>query len=382
MDTELLIAQGNTHRERHQPSLALACYAQAFAQDYTSAGAFNNYGNVLREMGFPDRAELFLKHAICLDPSNEIARFNLAVCYLLQGNYEQGWPAYEDRWSFEHLKGALPNLPQPRWTGQDLRDRTILVLGEQGLGDTIQFVRFVKNLTDTGAQVVLVVQPQMVSLFQQNNPQFTVLGNGSAPPNFDYWTPIMSIPGILKYNSDQLATSLCYISANKDLTVEWQRRLGSKKKLRIGISWAGRRDTWIHQHKSVPFGLIAEMIRNNPQYDWINLQIDATEEESTELESAGTLMYPGTITCMADTAALISCLDVVVSVDTAVSHLSAAMGRPTWIMLNQYGVDWRWLLNRVDTPWYPTARLFRQPTMGNWGPVLTKISHHLNLFKI
>jgi hypothetical protein len=132
----------------------------------------------------------------------------------------------------------------------------------------------------------------------------------------------------------------------------------------------------------VPFGQIANLIQSCPQYEWINLQIDADEKESKILADLGCTMYPGTITCMADSAALIACMDVVVSVDTAVSHLAAAMGRPTWIMLNHYGVDWRWLLNRSTSPWYPTARLFRQPTIGNWGPVITQIARHLDLFKI
>ena len=377
MDTEFLIAQGNTHRERHQPELALACYAQAFTQDYNSASAFNNYGNVIREMGYPNRAQVFLENAIRIDPTNETARFNLAVCLLLQGDYQQGWPAYEDRWTFEHLKGALPNLPQPRWIGQDLTDKTILVIGEQGLGDTIQFARFASTLRQMGAQVVLAVDATLVSLFGPGTVAF-----GDSLPNFDYWTPIMSIPGILKLTIDQLASPLSYIQADAASIAEWQKRLGPRRQLRVGFSWAGRRDTWIHQHKSIPFGQIVNLIKSNPNYQWINLQIDATKEESQILEKMGLATYPGTISCMADSAALIACIDVVISVDTAVSHLSAALGKPTWIMLNQYGVDWRWLLNRADSPWYPTVRLFRQPTLGNWGPVVTQISKHLNLFKI
>lgn len=377
MDIELLLAQGNTHRERHQPDLALACYAQAFVQDYNSAGAFNNYGNVLREMGFPDRAQPFLEHAIRIDPSNETAKFNLAVCLLLQGNYHQGWPAYEDRWTFEHLKDALPQLPQPRWTGQDLSGKTILVIGEQGLGDTIQFSRFTSTLKEMGARVVLVVDATMVSLFGPGTVAF-----GDALPNFDYWTPIMSIPGVLELTVDRLASPISYIQIDSGPIAEWQKRLGPRRRLRVGFSWAGRRDTWIHQHKSVPFGQIVNLIKSNPNYQWINLQIDASEEESQVLDQLGCATYPGTIHSMADSAALISCMDVVVSVDTAVSHLAAALGRPTWIMLNQYGTDWRWLLNRSDSPWYPTVRLFRQPTIGNWGPVVTQISKHLNLFKI
>ena len=377
METELLIAQGNTHRERHQPDLALACYAQAFVQDYTSASAFNNYGNVLREMGFPERAQPFLEHAIRIDPSNETARFNLAVCLLLQGNYQQGWPAYEDRWTFEHLKDALPRLPQPRWTGQDLTNKTILVVGEQGLGDTIQFSRFTSTLKQMGAQVVLVVDATMVSLFGPDTVAF-----GDVLPNFDYWTPVMSIPGVLGLTLENLASPLSYIRTDAGSISEWQKRLGLRHRLRVGFSWAGRRDTWIHQHKSLPFGQIVNLIKSNPNCQWINLQIDATEEESQLLDQLGCTTYPGTIHNMADSAALISCMDVVVSVDTAVSHLAAAMGRPTWIMLNHYGTDWRWLLNRADSPWYPTVRLFRQPSIGNWGPVVTQISKHLNLFKI
>jgi tetratricopeptide (TPR) repeat protein len=381
METELLIAQGNTHRERHQPDLALACYAQAFVQDYTSASAFNNYGNVLREMGFPDRAQPFLDHAIRINPLNETARFNLAVCLLLQGNYTQGWPAYEDRWTFEHLKGALPQLPQPRWTGQDLSSKTVLVIGEQGLGDTIQFLRFTRNLQQLGAKIILVVDPVVVSLYN-NIANVQVISFGEELPEYDYWITIMSIPGILNITLDTLDSPLSYITLKQAAVSNWQKILGPRRRLRVGFSWAGRRDTWIHQHKSVPFGQIVELVKSNPEYEWVNLQIDANPEESQVLENLGCKTYPGTITCLADSAALISCTDVVVSVDTVVSHLAGALGKPTWIMLNHYGVDWRWLLNRADSPWYPSVRLFRQPQMGNWGPVMSQITRHLSLFKI
>jgi len=381
METEQLIAQGNTHRQRHQPDLALACYAQAFVQDYTSASAFNNYGNVMREMGFPDRAQPFLEHAIRIDPKNETARFNLAVCYLLQGNYKSGWLAYEDRWRFEHLKGALPQLPQPRWTGEDLTNKTVLVIGEQGLGDTIQFARFCDTLIAQGARVVLVVDAGLVSLFGPS-PGLQVQAFDTELPSYDLWIPIMSIPEQLGITVENLKSPLTYLTIDPAALTAWQQRLGARRRLRVGVSWSGRKDTWIHQHKSVPFGQIVNMIQACPQYQWVNLQIDCDAAESQVLQDLGVSTYPGTISCMADSAALISCLDVVISVDTVVSHLAAALGRPTWILLNQYGVDWRWLLNRADTPWYPTARLFRQPTMGNWGPAITQIMRHLNLFKI
>ena len=382
MDTELLIATGNTYREQRQPELALSYYAQAMMQDSQSVSALNNYGNVIREIGYPDRAIPFLKRAIELDPGHETARFNLAVSLLLQGNYKDGWAAYEDRWNFEHLRGALPVLPRPRWTGQDLTGKTILVIGEQGIGDTVQFSRFAVNLQQLGAQVVFAVSDNMISLFGSNDIIKQTVGFGNNLPDFDFWTPAMSIPGFLGITLDNLSSPLSYINPNQTTVSQWAARLGIKKRLRIGFSWTGRRDTWINQHKSVPFELIADMIKKNPNYDWINLQVDATESENQMLESIGCATYPGTISCMSDTAGLIACMDVVVSVDTAISHLSGAIGKPTWIMLNQYAQDWRWLLRRSDSPWYPSVRLFRQPNMDNWKPVLDTISHHLNLFKI
>lgn len=382
MDTELLIAHGNTHRAQRRPDLAIANYAQALIQDPESVSAFNNYGNVLREMGFPDRAQPFLEHAIRLNPVHETARFNLAVCFLLMGNYKRGWPAYEDRWEFEHLKGSLPNFTQPRWKGEDVTGKTILVLGEQGLGDTLQFVRFCNNLCDSGAKkVILAVAPTLVSLLTGNN-QIEVVPSTSTLPEFDCWTPIMSIPGFLEITLDNLNSPLSYIVPNHAIVAQWNKRLGFKKKLRVGFSWSGRRDTWINEHKAVPFKYIADMIKRNPNYEWINLQVDANDEESAQLVELGCATYPGTIAEMADSAGLYACLDVVVSVDTAVSHLAAAMGKPTWIMLNHYGTDWRWLLKRNDSPWYPTVRLFRQPALDDWSSVIKQIERHLDLFKI
>jgi hypothetical protein len=209
-----------------------------------------------------------------------------------------------------------------------------------------------------------------------------VIAFDSVLPEYDYWITTMSIPGVLGTTLDTVPAPLSYITADAVLRAEWQKRLGPRRRLRVGFSWSGRKDTWIHQHKSVPFGQIVNMIQACPNYEWVNLQIDADAAESQALTELGCATYPGSIACMADSAALIACMDVVVSVDTAVSHLAAAMGRPTWIMLNHYGTDWRWLLNRSTSPWYPTARLFRQPTIGNWGPVITQIARHLDLFKI
>jgi Glycosyltransferase family 9 (heptosyltransferase)/Tetratricopeptide repeat len=384
-NTEQLIAQGNTYREQHLPEQALQQYATAMAADRGSSSAFNNYGNVLREIGDPAGAVPFLQRAIQLDPANVTHQFNLSVAYLLSGDYVRGWPAYEARHNFEHLKGTIPNYAWPVWNGEDLNGKTIFVRGEQGHGDIIQFVRFVQNLKNIGATVTVQVTNSLIPLIQSSEVgrNVRVIGYTEPPGDvFDYWVPIMSLPGKLNVRVDNLPTVIQYLTPDPALVADWRRNLGIKNKLRVGFAWSGRRDSWINQHKAMPFATILELIRSHVDYDWYNLQTDCTAEEEKELVSAGVHCFPGGVATFADTAALVANLDVVVSVDTATAHLAAALGKPTWVMLNNYAPCWRWLLNRDDTPWYATARLFRQPKMGDWNAVVEKIRLHLKLFKI
>jgi tetratricopeptide (TPR) repeat protein len=382
MDTQLLIAQGNEYRAQNQPTEALKCYAQAFVEDMDLAAAWNNYGNVMRECGQPARAVPFLQHAIALEPQNVTAHFNLAVSYLIQGNYAQGWPLYEVRWNYEHLAGQLPKHTQPRWTGQDLKDKTILVEGEQGHGDNIQFVRFLWNLHVAGAKIKLKVTDGLIPLLGNSPIIERVGGYLDDVGEFDYWIPIMSIPGILGITLENLPKPVNYLNVDMNKQQEWLQILGPKTRMRVGFCWSGRRDAWLNRHKGMPFEDMLELIRTNSQYEWVNLQIDATPEEEAALVAAGVQAYPGSITSFVDTAALIMAMDVVIGVDTAVSHLSGSLGRPTWIMLNWFGTDWRWLLNRDDSPWYSTARLFRQPSMGDWASVRKKITQYLSWMKV
>jgi len=382
MDTQLLIAQGNEYRAQNQPTEALKCYAQAFVEDMDLAAAWNNYGNVMRECGQPTRAIPFLQHAIALEPQNVTAHFNLAVSYLISGNYAQGWPLYEVRWNYEHLAGQLPKHTQPRWTGQDLKDKTILVEGEQGHGDNIQFVRFLWNLHVAGAKIKLKVTDGLIPLLSNSPIIERVGGYLDDVGEFDYWTPIMSIPGILGITLENLPKPVNYLNVDMNKQQEWLQILGPKTRMRVGFCWSGRRDAWLNRHKGMPFEDMLDLIQSNSQFEWVNLQIDATPEEEAALVEAGVRAYPGSITSFVDTAALIMAMDVVIGVDTAVSHLSGALGRPTWIMLNWFGTDWRWLLNRDDSPWYSTARLFRQPAMGDWASVKKKVSQYLSWMKV
>lgn len=382
VETEHLIAQGNSYREQNRPDLALQCYAQAFVQEPEHVGAWNNYGNVIREMGYPHRSIPFLEHALRLDPNHSTAAFNLAVSLLLMDDYDQGWRQYESRWNFEHLAGTLPNFQQPRWQGQDIQGKKFLLIGEQGLGDTIQFIRFAADLHQRGALVTASVPAGVAPLIQGSTIISQVHCFGDPLPEFDIWAPMMSIPGQIGMNLQNLSHIAAYITPDRDCQAQWRQRLGPKHRLRVGFCWSGRRDTWINRHKAMPLGLMAGLIEKNPNYQWISLQVDANEEESQILQNLGCDTYPGTIRHMGDTAGLITNLDVVITVDTAVAHLSAALGANTWIMLNQYAVDWRYGIGRDHCPWYPTAKLFRQPSMGDWSSVIQKIHTWLDLFKI
>ena len=381
MHTEELIDLGNRAREAHNPELALSYYAQAMTQDRNSASAFNNYGNVLREAGEPHAGIPFLQRSIQLAPEHPTAPFNLAVAYLLAGDYARGWAQYESRWNYEHLAGALPEYEQPRWTGQDLKDKTVMVMGEQGHGDNIQFVRFVGDLTARGARVILAVNSSLKPLFLGDAiPEIVCPGDDL--PAFDYWIPIMSIPGVIGTTLDNLAAIQYYLTADDSLQKAWQQRLGPKRRLRVGFCWSGRRDTWINRHKAMPFADMLALIRRNPNYEWVNLQVDCNAEEEAELVKAGVRAYPGSIGSFADSAALLMHMDVVLAVDTAVAHLAGALGRPVWVMLNNFALDWRWLLDRDSSPWYTTARLFRQPAMGDWASVTEKVHKFLSFYKI
>lgn len=382
MTYQELIDYGIAYREATEPEHALACFGQAFILEPDSAAAFNNYGNTLREMGMPVRAIPFLQHACLLDPGLSTAQFNLAVAMLLSGDLLNGMQQYKSRWDFEHLKGLLPEFSQPVWNGEDLTNKTILVLGEQGHGDVLHFSRFVADLKKFNpTKICFQVGPDMVELFN-SSPMFNGIEISNYPnglPEFDTWSMLMSLPIGLKIDYSTLNSPLQYLEAPVKSAQEWRQRLGNKTRRRIGIGWSGRRDTWINRHKAVKFENIVELLKRFPEHQWINLQADATEEENAILAGLGVAQYPGTIRDWADTAGLMQQLDLVIGVDTSISHLAGAMGKPLWVMLPQYALDWRWLLERGDSPWYPSAKLFRQPVRGDWASVINNVAHYLSM---
>jgi hypothetical protein len=382
MDTHQLVVQGNQHRDQDYYHEALRCYAESFLLDHTNKHAWNNYGNVLREIGEPTRAVPFLEHATAIDPDFVTAHFNLAITHLLAGNYKQGWEKYEWRWRYEHLDGTLPNLSKPRWTGQDLKDKTILVLQEQGFGDIIMMSRFLHDLYLRGCKIKLQVLPGLVRLYKPSFVLDTVSDSLDDMGDYDYWTPIMSLPGVLGVTLENMRHDLQYLDPMKPEFDRWLDILDPKKHMRIGLCWSGRRDSWLNRYKSMPVETMLNLVRQNPNHEYFCLQLDASDDELNSVRSQGVKIPHNHIQDWLNTAGLMCHLDLVISVDTAVAHMAGSLGKPLWVPLNKFAQDWRWLLHRNDSPWYPSARLFRQPSHGNWQEVIQEMSKFLTYFKI
>jgi tetratricopeptide (TPR) repeat protein len=381
MTPDELVHIGNNYRNSTEPAKALECYAQAFIAQPENIHAWNNYGNVLREMGEPKRAIPFLQHAIALDETYVTAQFNLSVAYLLAGDLLNGFKQYEWRWQYEHLAGTLPQLDKPMWEGQDLRDKKILVLWEQGLGDTIQFVRFFKDLHNLGAKVLFHTHVGMCELFHDNPYVYEVSDKRDDLTGYDYYITTMSLARVLNVTLDNLDDSP-YIVAQKEFIEPWRERLGAKTKMRVGVCWSGRKDSWINQHKGMHVNTILQLINARPEIEWINLLADANDEEAEYIFNSSIRVFPSSIRHWGDTAGLLHHLDLVISVDTAIAHLAGAMGKPLWIPLNNFAVDWRYLLDTSLHPWYNSARIFRQPKIGDWDSVLQGMHLFLDKVKI
>jgi tetratricopeptide (TPR) repeat protein len=381
MTPDELVHIGNNYRNSTEPAKALECYAQAFIAQPENIHAWNNYGNVLREMGEPKRAIPFLQHAIALDETYVTAQFNLSVAYLLAGDLHNGFKQYEWRWQYEHLAGTLPQLDKPMWEGQDLRDKKILVLWEQGLGDTIQFVRFFKDLHNLGAKVLFHTHVGMCELFHDNPYVYEVSDKRDDLTGYDYYITTMSLARVLNVTLDNLDNSP-YIVAQNQYIEPWRERLGAKTKMRVGVCWSGRKDSWINQHKGMHVNTMLQLINARPEIEWINLLADANDEEAEYIFNSSMRVFPSSIRHWGDTAGLLHHLDLVISVDTAIAHLAGAMGKPLWIPLNNFAVDWRYLLDTALHPWYNSARIFRQPKIGDWDSVLQGMHLFLDKVKI
>jgi hypothetical protein len=229
---------------------------------------------------------------------------------------------------------------------------------------------------------MLQANSNLLPLFTNSTVIQTLVPDHETPEDFDFWIPMMSLPRVLGVTLANLPRTNGYLNARQDLSRQWLQRLGPKTRLRAALAWRGRPDSWLNQHKGVPFDLILELIQSHGHIEWHCLQMDATPAEHSVLTDLGVRQWNSDITSWSDTAALLTHTDVVISADTALAHLGGSLGRPTWIMLNRYAQDWRWLRDRSDSPWYNSVRLFRQPDLDQWDPVIRDVRRWLDLFKI
>jgi tetratricopeptide (TPR) repeat protein len=337
--------------------------AVSAAPDY--AEAWQNLGMVQQGLGRLPEAYTCLQHALRLRPDYETARWNLGLLQLLLGEYPAGFRNFESRFS---KLGAVARLhPEtPAWDGSPLTGRTILIHAEQGYGDTLQFVRFIPLLADQGANVILEVQDRsLAELCNSIDGIQLVVVRGEPIPAVDCQCPLLSLPGLLESTLATIPHKVPYLSADKRNVAIWQERLPQDSRHKIGICWKGRLTP--DPFRSVPFEQLAALWEL-PGICWVSLQLD----QDSSAQPSGMIDLTDRINSFADSAALISCLDLVISIDSAVAHLTGALGMPGVVML-PFAPDWRWTRDQQQTPWYPTLRLVRQDTPGNWTAVANQL---------
>jgi tetratricopeptide (TPR) repeat protein len=376
-DVETLNNRGSALRNLERLSEALASYDHALALKPDHVEALNNRGNALQGLNRIGEALTSFDKAIEIRPDYDEAHLNRSCLRLLAGDLEPGWEEYEWRWRTSATAPWRRDFVQPLWLGeQPLEGRTILLHDEQGFGDAIQFVRYLPLVAARAAKVILEVQPPLKALLSGVEGASLVLGRGEELPEFDYRCPLVSLPLAFKTRLDTIPATVPYLSASEDRVIKWKQRLPASRTRRIGIAWAGNPAFNGDRSRSIGLPRFSPLL-SVAGVEFYSIQRELREGDRDILNSHPHVVHLGdTITDFDDTAAIISLLDLVISSDTSVVHLAGAMGRPLWILL-QYVADWRWLLDRGDSPWYPTARLFRQPEMGDWESVVARVGQEL-----
>jgi tetratricopeptide (TPR) repeat protein len=354
----------------------IAAYQSAIAIEPRLTVAHINLGVVLRDLHRFDEALVQFARALEIDPNSAGARTNRAQTNLLLGDFDPGWREYEWRW----LDGGQSHgFDQAKlWTGeQSIAGKTILAHFEQGLGDTLQFVRYVDLLVGAGARVVLRAQDALLPLLHDYRGVTQFIGEGDAAPHFDFHCPLLSLPLAFKTGATTIPAHIPYLGADPQKSAEWRDQIRNMaRRPRVGIAWAGSLHHSDNRNRSIPLEVLAPLFRT--QADFVSLQKDVSEKDRELLRSIESLSdMSQRLETFADTAALISQLDLVISVDTSVAHLAGALGRPIWIAL-PFTPDWRWQMHRSDSPWYPQARLFRQRARGDWTSVVNAIASALD----
>lgn len=368
----LLVRQGKLAEAQSQ-------LEQAVRHNPQHESAHTNLANTQLRQGNYEAASTALDASLKINPAYAEARKAQSLIWLLLGDFERGWPAYEWRWRCE--ESGLPSYAQPLWDGSPLDGRTLLLHAEQGLGDTLHFVRYAGVIKDkSDGRIVVVCQKALLALLERTDGIDELVPQGGALPNYDVWAPLLTVPGLLETRLETIPAAVGYLHADPDLVARWRDRLSGDASLKIGIAWQGNKDHQADLQRSVRLAQFAPLAAV-PGVKLYSLQKGYGSEQIGELagafavtelsppldEASGPFM---------DTAAVMQHLDLVISSDTAIAHLAGGLGVPVWVALN-YSPDWRWLLDRGDSPWYPSMRLFRQPELGDWDSVFENMAQAL-----
>ncbi len=348
-------------------------FAQAVRFDSRLADAHLHLGitNFL-EADWAAAAQSFQK-VLELAPDNAEAHTFLAHLDLLHGNFARGWREYECRWQTPHFLRGRRKFHVPAWNGEPLKGSRILLHAEQGMGDTIQFVRYVPMVAARGGSVTLEVPQSLHRLLAMTEGADEVIPQGTAFSQVEWHRPLMSLPHSFGTELGSIPVPIPYIRPDPALVESWRRRLHSDS-LRVGLVWGGSPAFPHERWRSIPLDQLAPLT-NLADAIFYSLQVGPLARQVKQV-GARLIDLQDELKDFADTAAIVSNLDLVISIDTAVAHLAGALGKPVWILLH-VSADWRWLLDRLDTPWYPTARLFRQSTLGNWRDVVAAVEREL-----
>ncbi|RKP55693.1 tetratricopeptide repeat protein [Pararobbsia silviterrae] len=360
---------------------AKASYEKALESNSGFVDGWSNLGLTLVDLGDHAGALRCYERALALAPDHASAHWNQALCLLETGQFDRGWRAYEWRWQRASLRGARRTFAAPLWLGETpVAGKTVLLHAEQGLGDTLQFCRYAARVAALGAKVVLEVPASLMRLLADLDGVDTLVEQGRPLPDFDCHCPLLSLPLALGTTLDTIPADVPYLFADPRRAAVWRERADAiaRGRLRVGLVWAGGHRPHVPELRKNDARRSMSLDRLAALFDvegvqFFSLQIGAAATQRDALRDVDRLAdLTGSIADFADTADLIDALDLVISVDTSTAHLAGAMGKPVWI-LNRFDTCWRWLLERDDSPWYPSARLFRQPALGAWEPVVERV---------
>jgi tetratricopeptide (TPR) repeat protein len=374
---------GAALRETGKIEEAIAAHRRSIRINPGNPAAHYNLGLTLGKKGSIAEAMTSYRQAIGIDPNYAEAHWNLALLLLVQGDFEQGWQEYEWRWRRKNFPSLWPRFSGPRWNGEDLSGKRLLVHTEQGYGDAVQFVRYAPLLAARGAKATLLCQQPLARLMKNAAGVDQVASAMMSPderPAFDMHCPMMSLPLLLGTRLESIPAEVPYLKADPALVEKWGAKLAaSNGRLKVGLVWAGSPTNKNDRYRSVTLEQLSPLASAGAQF--FSLQKGPAAAQSANPPYGMELIdLTEDLEDFADTAAMIANLDLVIAVDTAVAHLAGAMGKPAWVLLASEQ-DWRWLLKREDTPWYPTLRLFRQRMPGDWAEAIERVAGDLADYK-